>query len=75
MLAETDALAAAIDAAAPLYQGAARAEILRLLVHLGAESIAEQQGRHRHVVLQHAGRYPGLNQRGYLDELREEWPE
>lgn len=74
VLTETDELAAAIDAAAPLYQGATRAEILRLLVHLGAESIVEQQGRHRDVVLQHAGRYPGLYQPGYLDELREEWP-
>jgi len=74
LLTETDDLAEAIDAAAPLYPGETRADVLRRLVRLGAETIAERQGRHRCVVRDRAGRYPGLYPTGYLDDLREDWP-
>lgn len=75
VLTETDDLAEAIDAAAPQYPGESRADVLRRLVRLGAETIAEQQHRHRREVLDRAGRYPGLYPPGYLDRLRDEWPE
>lgn len=75
LLTETDDLAEAIDAAAPLYPGDSRADVLRHLVYLGAETIAERQGRRREAVRDLAGRYPGLYPAGYLDVLREEWPE
>lgn len=75
LLTETEDLAAAIDAAAPLFPGESRAEILRRLVQLGADTIAERQGRHRQAVRDRAGRHPGLFPAGYLDELREDWPE
>lgn len=74
-LTETDDLAEAIDAAAPHYPGESRADVLRRLVRLGAETIAEQQDRHRRQVLDRAGRYPGLYPPAYLDRLRDEWPE
>lgn len=75
LLTETDDLAAAIDAAAPLYPGESRADVLRHLVGLGAEAIARRQDRHRRLVVERAGRYPGLYPAGHLDELRSEWPE
>ena len=75
LLTETDELADAIDAAAALYPGETRADVLRHLVQLGAETIAEQQGRHRRNVRDRAGRFPGLFPTGHLDNLREDWPE
>ena len=75
LLTETDELAHAIDAAAALYPGETRADVLRHLVQLGAETIAEQQGRHRSNVRDSAGRFPGLYPTGHLDDLRGDWPE
>jgi hypothetical protein len=75
LLTETDELAHAIDAAAALYPGETRADVLRHLVQLGAETIAEQQGRHRSTVRDRAGHFPGLYPAGYLDDLGEDWPE
>ncbi len=75
LLTETDELAQAIDTAAALYPGESRADVLRRLVQLGAETIAEQQGRHRDTVRNCAGRFPGLYLAGHLDDLREDWPE
>ena len=75
MLTETDNLAEAIDAAAPQYPGESQADVLRRLVLLGAETIAEQQHHHRSEVIDRAGRYPGLYSAGYLDALRDEWSE
>ena len=75
LLTETDELAHAIDAAAALYPGESRADVLRHLVQLGAETIAEQQDRRRETVRDRAGRFPGLYPTGHLDDLREDWPE
>jgi hypothetical protein len=75
LLTETDDIADAIDAAAALYPGESRADVLRHLVQLGADTIAEAQGRHRCAVRDRAGRHPGLYPAGYLDDLRGDWPE
>ena len=75
LLTETDDIAEAIDAAAPLYPGASRADILRRLVLVGCEAITDRQARHRLVVRDLAGRFSGLYPDGYLDDLREEWRE
>jgi hypothetical protein len=75
VLTETDDLAEAIDAAAPLYPGASRADVLRHLVQLGAEAVSDRQKLHRGAVRDRAGRYPGLYPAGYLDDLVEDWPE
>jgi hypothetical protein len=75
LLTETDELANAIDTAAALYPGESRADVLRHLVQLGAESIAEQRDRRRDTVRDRAGRFPGLYPAGHLDDLRQDWPE
>ena len=75
LLTETDDLAEALDAAAALYPGESRADLLRRLVKLGAAAIAEQQGKHRKAVRDHAGGHPGLYPTGSLDELRADWPQ
>ena len=74
VLTETDDLIDAIDAAAPLYPGESRADVLRHLVHLGAATLAEQHDRHRRIVHDRAGRHPGVYDPRYLEELREDWP-
>ena len=74
-LTETDELARAIDAAALLHPGESRAAILRHVIRVGAEAIAEQQTRHRSVVHERAGQYPALYATRSLDQLREEWPD
>lgn len=75
LLTETDDLARAIDAAAASYPGQSRADVLRQLVKVGAEALAAQQGTRRRAVIELAGRYPNLYAPGYLDEMREDWPE
>jgi hypothetical protein len=75
LLTETDDIAAAIDAAAHLYPGTSRADILRRLIHIGFETITDEQVRHRIIVRELAGRFSGLYPDGYLADLREEWRE
>ena len=75
LLTETDELAAAIDAAAPLYPKESRADVLRHLVELGAATITDHQDRRRRLVRERAGRHPGLYPAGYQDDLRADWPE
>lgn len=75
MLTETDDLARAIDAVSALYPGETRTEILRRLIRLGAETMAQQKDQHRHNVSASAGHFPGLYSPDYLDDLRQDWPE
>ncbi|MDO8363289.1 MAG: hypothetical protein Q7V88_10370 [Actinomycetota bacterium] len=75
LLTETDEVAAAIDAAAAMYPGQTRADVLRHLVELGAETVAQMQDHRRHLVRDRAGRHPGVYPAGYLEQLRSEWPE
>lgn len=75
MLTETDEVATAIDAAAPRYPGASRADVVRHLIQLGAEVVLLEQRQHGEVVRRRAGRHPGLYPAGHLDRLREDWPE
>lgn len=75
ILTETEDIAHAIDAAAASYPGQSRADVLRQLVQVGAEAITQQRGAHRRAVTEHAGRHPDLYDPGYLEELREDWPE
>jgi hypothetical protein len=74
LLTETDDLAEAIDAAAVLFPGESRADVLRHLVTIGADTIAERQDRHRQAVRDRAGRHRGLYPAHYLDELHDDWP-
>jgi hypothetical protein len=74
LLTETDDLAAAIDAASPLYPGESRAGVLRHLALAGAEALAEGRRQHREIVHARAAGFPGLYRPNSRDELRDEWP-
>ncbi len=75
LLEETYEISRAIDAAAPHFPGKTRTDILRHLIKLGAESIAEGDAQHRNAVRDRAGRHPGIYATRYLEDLRTEWPE
>ncbi len=72
---ETDDIAAAIDRAESNYPGATRAQILRQLVLLGAQSADGKSASRRELVRQLAGGFEAAFPDGYLDDLRAEWPE
>jgi len=75
LITETDDLAAAIDAAANLYPQASRAELVRRLALAGAETMADRAALRRQLVRRLAGGHPGMYPAGYLDALRNEWPD
>jgi hypothetical protein len=75
LLTETDDIAAAIDAAAPLFPGESRADVLRHLVALGAAQVRDAHDGRRRTVRELAGLYSGLFPTEYLDDLRADWPE
>ncbi|MFT3852555.1 MAG: hypothetical protein QM733_07455 [Ilumatobacteraceae bacterium] len=70
---ETDDIAAAIDAVQP-RPGESRADVLRRLVLLGAQTARDAAAERGRLVRRHAGRHPGTFEPGYLDALRDEWP-
>jgi hypothetical protein len=75
VLTETDDVARAIDRAAELYPGESRASVLRRLIELGAEAVAQRAAARREHVRRHAGRHPGVFEPNELETLREDWPE
>jgi hypothetical protein len=75
LLTETDELAAAIDNAAPLFPGESRADVLRHLVAIGADTVGRQRHQRLALVTEHAGHFPALYPADYLQDLRSDWPE
>jgi hypothetical protein len=79
LVTETDVLAAALDSAAARYPGLSRAQLLARLAlegHEAAQVSREDRRRRRLDVLRaHSGTVTGAYGSGYLDRLRQEWPE
>jgi len=80
-LTETDELAAALDAAARRWpdDASSRPRLLLRLVEAGERAInqeREQERTRRRVAVEHtAGALTGVYPPGYLERLRDEWPE
>lgn len=80
-LTETDELAAALDAAARRWpeDAGSRPRLLLRLVEAGERAISqerEQERTRRRAAVEHtAGALTGVYPPGYLERLRDEWPE
>ncbi len=76
---ETDELASALDAAAVRWPGLTRSQLLVRLALEGNEAAARTRNEHRAArraaIRRHAGTLAGVYRVGYLDEIREGWPE
>ncbi|MFT3797143.1 hypothetical protein [Microbacterium sp.] len=76
---ETDEVARALDAAERRWPGEPRSRLLvRLIMHNGErlpEVSEEEIARRRAALDELAGSLTGLYPPGYLEELRQEWPE
>ena len=78
LVTETDALAAALDAAARRWPGLSRPRLLTRLAlegHRAAEAATrESRAARLAAVERHAGVAAGTYGSGYLERLRTEWP-
>ncbi|MGH9062371.1 MAG: hypothetical protein ACRD0L_00035 [Acidimicrobiales bacterium] len=78
LVTETDELRAALDAASQRWPDLSRPRLLVRLAmegHHAAEQAHEEHRRRRlAVLLDHSGILTGAYGRGYLAELREDWP-
>jgi hypothetical protein len=76
---ETDEVARALDLAARRWPGESRGRLLVRLALTGAADLAEgdaaEVSRRRRAVLAGSGAFTGSYPAGYLDELRQDWPE
>lgn len=75
LITESDELADALDRAREHFPGQSRAELIRSLARLGAEALEARQQDRARKVHERAGRFPGVFPKGYLDDLRGDWPE
>jgi hypothetical protein len=75
---ETDALAAALDAAAKRWPGLSRSQLLVQLLSEGRRSARrardERRERRLAALRRHSGAFSGAYGPHYLQEMREEWP-
>ena len=74
---ETETIATALDRAAKRWPGDPRSRLLMRLVVLGSEALADDDlvQRRRQAVRRAAGKYGDLFGEGYLERLRDDWPE
>ena len=74
MITETPEVAAALDAAALVWPGRSRADLMRRLITASAEQILTS-AEHRHrMVEQWAGGCPGAYSGGWDERRKAEWP-
>ncbi len=75
---ETDALADALDAAASKWPALSRPQLLVRLAleghHTAQQAHDERRRRKLAALRKHSGVLTGAYERGYLDQLRQEWP-
>lgn len=76
---ETDAMTRALDRAAQRWPGESRGRLLVRLVLTGAEALesddADRLAERRRAVLAASGAFTDCYGPGYLEELRQDWPE
>lgn len=76
---ETDELAAALDEAAVRWPGLSRGQLITRLALEGHRAVVVRQRQHRTARLEalrrHGGALTDVYPQGYVDSLREDWPE
>ena len=76
---QTPPVAHALEVAAREWPGVPRAELIARLLSVGAESVegarAERRAHRRKVLEETRGSLREAYPRGYLEDLREDWPE
>lgn len=76
---ETDELGAALDTAATRWPELSRSQLIVRLALEGGSRAAEKAGARLHerraALRRHAGLLTGGYEPGYLEHIREEWPE
>ena len=76
---ETPEVERALKIAAAEWPDASRSELVTLLFERGARSIegdkTEALERRRELIRANAGKFDDVYRPGYLEELREDWPE
>lgn len=76
---ETERVSVALDAAEQRWPGERRSELLRRLIEAGHEALAaseqDQRRRREQAVEATAGALEGAYPDGYLERLRQQWPE
>lgn len=76
---ETPEVGHALDQAALRWPGETRAKLLQRLIGAGGAAIENDiksdESAHRAAVERSSGRYPTAFGPGYLDDLRQDWPD
>lgn len=76
---ETDEVAEALDRAAARWPGLSRAQLLVRLAleadRAAAERLEARRLRRRDAIVELSGSLTGVYEPGYLDTLRQDWPE
>jgi hypothetical protein len=76
---ETDEVAQALDLAARRWPGESRGRLLVRLLEVGAARLAAddraERGRRAQLLDEFSATYADAYPAGYLEELREDWPE
>lgn len=76
---QTPELAAGLELAAKEWPGASRSELVARLAEAGSETLAAKRAarraERRKVLLETRGKYAAAYPEGYLEDLREDWPE
>lgn len=71
---ETPTIAHALDLAAERWPGKTRAQLLALLVEQGVQRIHDEELHRQRAIEMTSGVLTGAYERGYLADLREDWP-
>lgn len=75
MITETDDIKSALATAARRWPDETPSELLRRLITAGQQALKVDVEHRRRVIIENAGALSGTYEPGYLEKLREDWPE
>lgn len=75
MITETDDIKSALATAARRWPDETPGELLHRLISAGQQALMVDVEHRRRVIIENAGALSGTYEPGYLERLREDWPE